>query len=83
MNSTSNNSNQILGYDRKGSPITKPKPGTLTTQAAIICGSCSTVIRYTGGPRTGSICSVCASNGLFTTQEQADKLTIAPKSQES
>lgn len=40
-------------------PLRKPQPGSIVTQAFILCISCGGAVSATGGPRTYAMCMKC------------------------
>ena len=55
---------EIIGYTLE--PIRKGKPGMITTQAFILCGSCRAPISGSGGPRYNAVCLKCVEHLDFT-----------------
>jgi hypothetical protein len=46
-----------IGYTLE--PIYAPQPGSIVTQAFILCTSCGSAISANGGPRYNSVCLKC------------------------
>jgi len=58
-----------IGYTNgnKHWPVYAPKPGTLTTQAFIICSQCLKGISGVGGPQLATWCLECTKKQLTLT----------------
>lgn len=48
---------KILGYTLE--PIYETPPGSITTQAFILCSSCGGAVSSHGGPRINAVCLKC------------------------
>ena len=55
---------EILGF----TPIRRPAPGSIVTQAFILCSDCGGAISATGGPRREAYCLACTKKMLSEQQ---------------